>query len=535
MSETSGWRHRKSRLNATLHKVMTTCRPLQAALARWGAAVVFIALTSCCKADRYAVLIGINAYADAGIQSLNGAAADARSIAKTLVEVDGFSKDHVHLLVGERRENGIADPDLPTADNIGGQLEWLKSVVKPGDTVFFFFAGHGLQYGGQAWLLPYDVNVHGDFVFEHSALSAERIRSYLDALPCLLVAAYDMCRRPPGPWPASTARGLGFGFRLGQLQERSIATVHPAKSDHPFVGGSVAIFACQRGQFSWESHELGRGFFSKCLENALSYSSAPKGDLTIHDMVENLRENVLSSVGAYGLSEDQEPDALPSSDAVYRRVFATGLRQRPGSRTVVAGSPKPAASDLTSRGGEDAYLDSFQAGFHLYKRKRYREAQMEFENTLRIKRTAAVLRILGDCHYYQKDKEGARRFFNEALAVDPKYSPAYSDLGAMADLDAKNFNESMAYYDKAIACDPDNPAPVNNLARVFHEMHKPADCLAMYRKAVDLDPNNGLYEANLALELLNQHADDAAVEHARRAKALGLENHPVFKRLSMQP
>ncbi len=514
---------------------MRADRFLKGASVRWAATLSIFALATLCTAEKYAVLIGVNVYSDSVIPTLNCAAADAREIAKTLVESDGFLPANVHVLTAEHRgnESKVPESEMPTSQNIGAQLDWLTTVAKPGDTVFFFFAGHGLQFEDQAWLVPVNANIHGKYVFKHSAVPAEEIRKAFEKIPCLLVSAFDMCRTQKDSWVDTPSRGFRLGFRLGQLQERSIVTVHPAKADHPFSSESVSIFACQPGQFSWESHDLGRGFFSKCLQEALSYSADSNGSLTIREIVDRLHDNVLASVGAYGLSEAQEPDAFPSNDSVYRRVFANGLKPRTGDAKAGSGTPKRSASDLTSRDADDGYLESFQTGFRLYKRKQYREAQSEFEKTVAIRRTPAVLRILGDCRYKLNDKVAAREFFNQSIAQDPKYSPAYSDLGYMEDYDAKDFKKAEEFYQLAIKCDPGNPAPENNLARVMEDLHRPEECLRLYLKAVDLDPNSGLFEANLALQYHNMRNDAEAIKHAQMAKALGLEEHKVFELLKL--
>lgn len=342
-----------------------------------------------------------------------------------------------------------------------------------------------------------------------------------------------MCRREKEAWQTNPSRGLGFGFRLGQIQERSIATVHTAKTDRPIPSESLTIFACQPSQFSWESRELGRGFFSKCLQEALSYSDDASGSLTIRQIVDRLRDNVLASVGAYGLSENQEPDAFPSNDSVYRRVFASGLKPRANDSRLATNASKRSTSDLSSRDAEDAYVAAFQSGFLLYKHKKYHEAEASLRSALELRSTAAALRLLGDCRYRLHDKRGATAWFNKALQADSQYSPAYSDLGYIADIDEKDPKKAEDFYRKAIACDPGNPAPVNNIARVLKELRKSDECLQMYLKAVDIDPNSGLYEANLALEYFNQHQLDLAKRHAEIARALGLEDHRVFDLLHL--
>jgi len=488
------------------------------------------------NAERYAVLIGINNYKDSKIPKLTGAAADARSIAKTLVDYDGFKRQNVHLLVSDGKPSTGSDDSLPTKDNISVQLQWLVSVVKKGDTVLFFYAGHGIQYNNQSWLLPFNSNVRGPIVLENTSLSADQIQRQLNELPnCLLVTAYDMCRKTENIHKKGTSRGIELGLRFGQLQERSSTPKGSPSSNRRAIGGTISIFACQPGQFSWESRTLGRGFFSRGLEAALTNAADSKGVLTVERLVEYLHDRVMSESDAFGLSEVQEPDAIPSSFVVLRQKFATGLK--PGQRGwKFDGKPRSRGviTDLASRDPEDEYLALFQSGFSLYRKKKYSLAQQELEAALAVRRTPSVLRIIGDCRYKQHDVKGAQAYFNLALAEDPKYSPAYSDLGYLEDIEFKRPTQAEQLYRKAVECDPENPAPVNNLSRVLRELKRFKECLDMCRAAVELDPNNGLFEANLALELHNQHHDDEAMEHAIRAKELGLEEHLVFERLNIQ-
>jgi len=428
----------------------------------------------------------------------------------------------------------VPDDSIPTKSNISKQEDWLHEVVKTGDTVFIFYAGHGAQLLNDAWLLPYDTDNSRPVVFQNSALSAETFKKQLDLPPCLLVTAYDMCRREQSFSHNPASRGLGFGFRLGDLQARAISS-NMAKSAPEFEGGSVTLFACAGGEYSWESPELGRGFFSKTLEAAISHSDDANGNLTIGGIIDYIHNTLDSDLQALGHSEHQRPDAQTSSDLVRYKVFATGLSPMPASpKREPRGATKSRASVLNPRGDQEEYLAWFQAGYRLYLEKKYAEAQTQFENALAVKRTPGVLRLIGDCRYYQEDIREARINFNDALKLDPRYSPAYCDLGYLEDIHEHHYKAAVALYLKAIECDRDNPAPVNNITRPLEELGRHREALEMCRKAVELDPNNGLYEANLALELLNQRKKGEALLHARRAQELGLKSHDVFKRLKIE-
>ena len=103
---------------------------------------------------RWGIIIGINAYDDPNINALQYAAPDARSIYQVLThpQTGSFKAEHLHLLTsGSENE--------PTLTNILESLSLLSQIIQSGDTVLFYFAGHGLTQNGINYLLPADTRV----------------------------------------------------------------------------------------------------------------------------------------------------------------------------------------------------------------------------------------------------------------------------------------------------------------------------------------------------------------------------------------
>ena len=95
---------------------------------------------------KWALVVGISDYTHFGDEiggDLPGAANDARAIADVLVNKYNFAPGNVKLVL-----DGAA-----TRDRLETELsEWLPSVARPGDLIWFYFAGHG----SQAWDLDGD-------------------------------------------------------------------------------------------------------------------------------------------------------------------------------------------------------------------------------------------------------------------------------------------------------------------------------------------------------------------------------------------
>jgi len=92
---------------------------------------------------RVALVIGNNDYKS--VPKLQKAVNDARTMGDTLKQL-GFT-----VMVAENQTRQAFSETLLAFDN----------AVGPGDTAFFFYAGHGFEIAGQNFLLPTDVPAAG--------------------------------------------------------------------------------------------------------------------------------------------------------------------------------------------------------------------------------------------------------------------------------------------------------------------------------------------------------------------------------------
>jgi hypothetical protein len=132
---------------------------------------------------RLALLIGNNAYQN--VPKLSTALGDARALGNALKTL-GFT-----VVVAENQSRQAMSETLLAFDK----------AIEPGDTVFFFFAGHGFEIHGQNYLLPTDVPDVGEGeeeLLRDAAFPAERIVDRLQARGArLAVLVFDACRNNP--------------------------------------------------------------------------------------------------------------------------------------------------------------------------------------------------------------------------------------------------------------------------------------------------------------------------------------------------
>ena len=184
------------------------------------------------KPAKFALVIGNANYT--GLSRLANPVNDANDIAAVLEHV-GFSVDKI--LNGSRvqMEDAVMrlKKNLGAADNSYG---------------FFFYAGHGVQSGGENFLIPVDANIPGENYLRDRAVSVQALMDDLnDARNNLNVVVLDACRDNPFGWSRSGSRGL------------SMVSRQPADS--------IVVYATSAGQTASDGDGRNGMFTSKLLAN----------------------------------------------------------------------------------------------------------------------------------------------------------------------------------------------------------------------------------------------------------------------------
>src|SRR5713101_8058064 len=109
------------------------------------------------KAKRWALVIGVDQYADPQISPLKGAANDAKTLAAALIQHAGFPQDQVILLSTDQPIER-----QPKRLNILRRLSNLASLVPRDGLLLISFAGHGIERNGQGFLIPSDATFTED-------------------------------------------------------------------------------------------------------------------------------------------------------------------------------------------------------------------------------------------------------------------------------------------------------------------------------------------------------------------------------------
>jgi uncharacterized caspase-like protein len=177
--------------------------PFRAA-AIFGLAATLLTLAQPAQAEkRVALVIGNNDYRN--VPKLQKAVNDARTMGDTLKQL-GFT-----VMVAENQTRQAFSESLLAFDK----------ALEPGDTAFFFYAGHGFEIAGQNFLLPTDVPAAGEgqeeLVRDASVLADRIIERLQNKSVRTAILVFDACRN--NPFERSGTRALAGGGGLAPMTQ----------------------------------------------------------------------------------------------------------------------------------------------------------------------------------------------------------------------------------------------------------------------------------------------------------------------------
>ena len=154
--------------------------------------------------QKYALVIGNGAYTH--VTKLNNPVNDANDVAAALQGL-GFTVDKLLNASQEQMESA--------AIRLKNRLSASKNSYG-----LLFYAGHGVQSGGENYLIPVDANIQSESFLRSRAVSVQAMLDELnEAGNELNVVVLDACRDNPFSWKRSGTRGLTI---VGQQPADSI-------------------------------------------------------------------------------------------------------------------------------------------------------------------------------------------------------------------------------------------------------------------------------------------------------------------------
>jgi hypothetical protein len=180
--------------------------------------------------ERIALVVGNNAYpAEGKLPALKNCLADARLIASTLKQQLGFKVIAVENATRAEMETAL------------GQFE---DVLHPGDIAVAYFAGHGIEFENQNYLLGCNAMLERRSLIGEEAIKAETlIATMMHGGAAHAFVFLDCCReKPEASWATRGIRGAGLAEMniRGDLIVAYAAAPGSAAHDQPLISNGEA-------------------------------------------------------------------------------------------------------------------------------------------------------------------------------------------------------------------------------------------------------------------------------------------------------
>ncbi|MBD2175481.1 GUN4 domain-containing protein [Pseudanabaena sp. FACHB-1998] len=189
-----------------------------------------------------AVIVGINDYDE--ISPLKYAKSDAERMRDFFMQDLGVSQDDLYFFTDDSPRNAQGRKTQPTYGTLKSFLgdRFANPFLSAGDTLWFYFSGHGMPCEGRDYLLPSDGNPRSipDLAIPIGYVTERLRRSGADNVVMLI----DACR-------SDGAKNAGMG--IGEEKQQ----------------GVITFFSCSPSQVSYEIDEIGQGAFTNVLLEAL--------------------------------------------------------------------------------------------------------------------------------------------------------------------------------------------------------------------------------------------------------------------------
>ena len=197
-----------------------------------------------------------------------------------------------------------------------GLLEFGRQ-VRGADIAVVFYAGHGIEVGGENWLIPIDAELRSDIDVDHEAMGLRSVLPAVESAGKLGLVILDACRN--NPFAAKMQRTIRT-----RAVSRGLASVEP-------TGNVLVAYSAKDGTTAAD----GDGRNSPFTSSLLKHLETP--GLEINFLFRNVRDDVITST-----KREQQPFIYGSlsREAIY-------LKAAPPPIVVAPLPPGPGPDEIT--------------------------------------------------------------------------------------------------------------------------------------------------------------------------------------------
>jgi tetratricopeptide (TPR) repeat protein len=193
-------------------------------------------------------------------------------------------------------------------------------------------------------------------------------------------------------------------------------------------------------------------------------------------------------------------------------VFVTALAfQNPAPQTANGFR----APDKTPPADPSKVLSPEMRGDILMARKMYREAIETYQQG--PKDSPILANKIGIGYHQLLDLDSARKQYERAAKLDPKYAEALNNLGTVF-YARKSYRRAIGEYKRALRIRPDSASFLSNLGTAYYARKQYKEMTEAYEKAIAIDPDVFERRSSTGTTLQERSVDERAKYHYFQAK-----------------
>ena len=344
---------------------------------------------------RFAILVGVDSYANKNITSLSDPSNDVRALQSALIQYGGFPDENV-IVLSTRKGDGASggDPrDQPTKARILTALSSLKRKITEDSLLLFMFSGHGIARQGRAFLLTQEAELTDDVdLLEDTSLSVDLLTQRIaDTHARQAIVLMDACRNDP-----EADKGLADN----KLSE-SFATGFDFSRKNTGIQASAVVFATELSYRAYVDSGQQIAYFTETLVEALSGRAADQnGDITLGRLLQYVQTEVPKRVADAMPGKRQRPiftlsGYLPENLVVAHTTASIQLARR---------EPPPRSSGNEEHAAASQWLP-------------LQNAELDYPRLFRSTAGEQELSKLGEAAFVRGNYDWSIKFFEQAHAV----------------------------------------------------------------------------------------------------------------------
>ena len=228
---------------------------------------------------RWAIVVGVNNYQDQFISDLEKAQNDAKVLSDILRNEGQF--DYVFTFTDDTFKESDSYPSL---NNLITKMEYLKNEIKPQDTLFFSFSGHGISDDtNRSYLLLADSKIAEPY---KTSLPIYQIQDWIEELNVSKnIVILDACRNV-------VEKTKGMNTKTLVDEKNAQAEV------------SAVVYSTSPGEYSYEHNKEPYGVFTTYLVNGLRGNADDNKDMMI--TFDELRKYVEGGVNFWAIENNKK-------------------------------------------------------------------------------------------------------------------------------------------------------------------------------------------------------------------------------------